>query len=78
MQPLLVASLYSRNHELNILESTPLGVTSIEVSTILVKLKMPHKNFNNSKLSPLKEIVALYFLDYIPLYSIALCQVVLN
>lgn len=78
MQPLLVASLYSRNHELNILESTLLGVTSIEVSTILVKLKMPHKNFNNSKLSPLKEIVPLYFLDYIPLYSIALCQVFLN
>lgn len=78
MQPLLVASLYSRNHELNILESTLLGVTSIEVSTILVKLKMPHKNFNNSKLSPLKEIASLYFLDYIPLYSIALCQVFLN
>lgn len=79
MQTLLVAPLYSRNHELNILESTLLEVTSIEDSTILVKLKMPHQNFNNSKLSPLKEILALHFLRIIsPLYSIALCQVFLN
>lgn len=73
MQPLLVASLYSSNHELNILESTLLEVTSIEVSTILVKLKMPHKNFNNFKLSLLKEIVALHFSDYIPPYIVLLC-----
>lgn len=73
MQPLLVASLYSSNHELNIFESTLLEVTSIEVSTILVKLKMPHKNVNNSKLSLLKEIVAFHFSDYIPPYIVLLC-----
>lgn len=67
MQPLLVASLYSRNHELNILESTLLGITSIEVSTILVKLKMPHKNFNNSKLSPLKDCGPSVFRLYPPI-----------
>lgn len=52
----------------------------MEVLNILVKLKMPHKNFNNSKISPLKEIVALHFFFRIvfPLYSIALCQVYLK
>lgn len=45
MQSLLVTPLYSRDHDLNILESTLPEDTSMEVSTILAKLKMPHKNF---------------------------------
>lgn len=46
----------------------------MEVLNILVKLKMPHKNFNNSKISPLKEIVALhFFLELYSPYIVLLC-----
>lgn len=86
MQTLLIGPLYFRNHELNILESSLPGVTSIEVSTFLVKwlLRIIFKKcltttFNNSESSPLKSIVALHFSKIeSPLFSDAWCQVWLD
>lgn len=86
MQTLLIAPLYFRNHELSILESSLPGVTSIEVSTFLVKwlLRRVFKKcltttFNNSESSPLKSIVALHFSKIeSPLFSDAWCQVWLD